>query len=70
MSGVDWPLAILLGVVFVVTSVVRWQYFKRRMRRKDGRTVGQSNSQTVGQSDSRTVGQSDSRTETTKGTPD
>jgi hypothetical protein len=36
MSRIDWPLAITLAIVFVVTSVVRWRYFKRRLaRRKD-----------------------------------
>lgn len=33
MSDVDWPLAISLGVVFVVMSVVRWRYFRSRARR-------------------------------------
>jgi hypothetical protein len=39
MTRVDWPLALTLALVFVVTSVVRWRYFKRRMarRRKDER---------------------------------
>jgi hypothetical protein len=30
---VDWPLAIALLVVFVVTSIVRWRYFQARARR-------------------------------------
>jgi hypothetical protein len=33
MRHVDWPLAITLGVVFVVTSIVRWRYFMRRAKR-------------------------------------
>jgi hypothetical protein len=33
MSRVDWPLAIALAVVFVVTSLVRWRYFMRRRKR-------------------------------------
>lgn len=38
MKNVDWPLAIMLALTFVVMSVVRWRYFKRRMTRtrKDG----------------------------------
>jgi hypothetical protein len=36
MSGIDWPLAIGLAIVFVVTSVVRWRYFKRRAERRRG----------------------------------
>lgn len=32
-SDVDWPLAILLAVVFVVMSVYRWRYFKSAARR-------------------------------------
>ncbi|HET7189981.1 MAG TPA: hypothetical protein VFI52_17630 [Gemmatimonadaceae bacterium] len=45
MRSVDWPLAIMLAVMFVVMSVVRWRYFKKRFaksgrtgRRKDGKT--------------------------------
>jgi hypothetical protein len=34
MSDIDWPLAIALGVVFVVMSLLRWRYFRRRMRRR------------------------------------
>jgi hypothetical protein len=34
MKNVDWPLAILLGVVFVVMSVVRWRYFQSLARRR------------------------------------
>ena len=34
MSEVDWPLAIVLGVVFVVMSVVRWRYFRSLARRR------------------------------------
>jgi hypothetical protein len=31
--NIDWPLAIALGVVFVVMSYVRWRWFSARMRR-------------------------------------
>jgi membrane protein implicated in regulation of membrane protease activity len=34
MSDIDWPLAATLAVVFVVMSVVRWRYFRRRMQRR------------------------------------
>jgi hypothetical protein len=33
VKHVDWPLAITLGIVFVVMSVARWRYFMRRARR-------------------------------------
>jgi membrane protein implicated in regulation of membrane protease activity len=33
MKNVDWPLAIMLAVMFVVMSVLRWRYFSRRMTR-------------------------------------
>jgi hypothetical protein len=33
MKDVDWPLAITLGVMFVVMSVLRWRYFKARANR-------------------------------------
>jgi hypothetical protein len=33
VSGIDWPLAILLAVMFVVMSFVRWRYFKSAARR-------------------------------------
>ena len=33
MSNIDWPLAILLAVMFVVMSVLRWRYFKSAARR-------------------------------------
>jgi hypothetical protein len=33
VSRIDWPLAIALGVVFVVMSVVRWRYFRSASRR-------------------------------------
>lgn len=33
MKNVDWPLALMLALMFVVMSVVRWRYFKRRMTR-------------------------------------
>jgi membrane protein implicated in regulation of membrane protease activity len=34
MSKIDWPLAIGLAIVFVVSSVVRWRYFQRRAQRR------------------------------------
>jgi hypothetical protein len=34
MRNIDWPLAITLAIVFVVSSVVRWRYFKRRAGRR------------------------------------
>ena len=34
MKNIDWPLAIVLGVVFVAMSVVRWRYFKSLARRR------------------------------------
>ncbi|HEX5971179.1 MAG TPA: hypothetical protein VFY85_04585 [Gemmatimonadaceae bacterium] len=34
MKDIDWPLAIVLGVAFVVMSVVRWHYFQSRARRR------------------------------------
>jgi hypothetical protein len=33
VSRIDWPLAITLAFVFVVTSVLRWRYFMRRSKR-------------------------------------
>jgi uncharacterized membrane protein len=40
VRDIDWPLAILLGVMFVVMSVFRWRYFRsvarRRAQRRDG----------------------------------
>jgi hypothetical protein len=33
MREVDWPLAIMLAVVFVVMSVFRWRYFRSRASR-------------------------------------
>ncbi len=36
MRNIDWPLATALGIVFVVTSLLRWRYFKRRMSRRNG----------------------------------
>jgi hypothetical protein len=36
MSKIDWPLAIVLAIVFVASSVVRWRYFKRRAERRKG----------------------------------
>jgi hypothetical protein len=32
---VDWPLAIMLAIVFVVMSVFRWRYFRSRAARAD-----------------------------------
>jgi hypothetical protein len=32
MNGIDWPLAIMLLVVFVVMSVFRWRYFRSAAR--------------------------------------
>ena len=37
MKNIDWPLAIMLGVMFVVMSVVRWRYFKSLARRRSQR---------------------------------
>jgi len=34
MKEIDWPLAIVLAVAFVVMSVVRWRYFKSLARRR------------------------------------
>ena len=34
MSHIDWPLAILLAVMFVVMSVFRWRYFRSVARRR------------------------------------
>jgi hypothetical protein len=34
VKDVDWPLAIMLAVVFVVMSVVRWRYFRSVARRR------------------------------------
>lgn len=33
MKDIDWPLALLLAVMFVVMSVVRWRYFRSAARR-------------------------------------
>lgn len=33
MSEIDWPLATMLAAMFVVMSLLRWRYFKRRMAR-------------------------------------
>jgi membrane protein implicated in regulation of membrane protease activity len=45
MKNVDWPLALTLAIIFVVTSVVRWRYFRRRMakRREAGRPDERTN---------------------------
>jgi hypothetical protein len=45
VSDIDWPLAIMLAVVFVVMSVFRWRYFRsvarrRAQRSEDDRTPG------------------------------
>jgi hypothetical protein len=40
MSDIDWPLAVTLAIVFVVMSVLRWRYFRRRMNRHDGHDRG------------------------------
>lgn len=37
MKDVDWPLAIVLGVAFVLMSVVRWRYFQSLARRRSQR---------------------------------
>jgi membrane protein implicated in regulation of membrane protease activity len=37
VSDIDWPLAGTLIVVFVVMSVLRWRYFRRRMQRRADR---------------------------------
>jgi hypothetical protein len=34
MRNIDWPLAITLGVVFIVMSIVRWRYFRSLARRR------------------------------------
>ena len=40
MSDIDWPLAGTLAVVFVVMSLLRWRYFRRRMERQNRRERG------------------------------
>jgi hypothetical protein len=47
MKNVDWPLAILLAVMFVVMSVLRWRYFQKRFARR-GRAGGQEDRTTGG----------------------
>lgn len=37
MSRIDWPLAIVLAVVFVVMSFARWRYFMRVWKRRGGK---------------------------------
>lgn len=37
MNHIDWPLAIVLAVVFVVLSLARWRWFKARMNRSTRR---------------------------------
>lgn len=44
MRNVDWPLAIMLAVMFVVMSVVRWRYFQKRFGR--GKTGGREDGTT------------------------
>jgi hypothetical protein len=41
-SVIDWPLAIVLTVVFLVASVARWRYFRSlaRRRRTSSREAG------------------------------
>lgn len=48
MRNVDWPLAIMLAVMFVVMSVLRWRYFQKRFvgRRNIGRTGAQQDEKT------------------------
>jgi hypothetical protein len=41
MSNVDWPLAIMLAVVFVVMSVVRWRYFRSLAARRASRRAAE-----------------------------
>ena len=31
--NIDWPLAIVLAVAFVVMSFARWRWFRARMNR-------------------------------------
>lgn len=31
--SIDWPLAIVLAVVFLVMSYARWRWFRARMNR-------------------------------------
>ncbi|MEO5814450.1 MAG: hypothetical protein ABIT20_04115 [Gemmatimonadaceae bacterium] len=33
MKDFDWPLAMVLAVVFVVLSYARWRWFRARMNR-------------------------------------
>jgi hypothetical protein len=33
MKNFDWPLAIVLAIVFVVLSYARWRWFRARMQR-------------------------------------
>jgi len=40
VGDIDWPLAILLAVMFVVMSVFRWRYFRSVARRRAGRRDG------------------------------
>ena len=40
MSDIDWPLAIALGAMFVVMSLLRWRYFRRRMKGRDAGATG------------------------------
>ena len=58
MRNVDWPLAILLAVMFVVMSVVRWRYFQKRFAR-GGRTGGRKDRMMGGREDGRTGEQED-----------
>ena len=45
MRNVDWPLAIMLAAMFVVMSVLRWRYFKKRFARGE-RTGGRTDATT------------------------
>lgn len=60
MSRIDWPLAVVLAVVFVVMSVARWRYFMARATRRrnatsdlpdDGRRGGGDGSAPEGRDD-------------------
>ena len=50
MRNVDWPLAIMLAVMFVVMSVLRWRYFQKRF----AKSGGQKDRMTGGQEETRT----------------
>jgi len=48
MRNIDWPLAITLAVVFVVTSIVRWRYFRSLARRRALRAEAPAKQDRVG----------------------